>query len=457
MGIHIKNPNGSNKWVAVESLYVKTPSKTTYIDIPPVPYTTKEYTSAGNYQFEIPPGVTKINITLVGAGGGGGSGGTNDDDGYYKAGGGGGGGAGFVVKQNNLSVTPGDIISFRVGLGGAGGVWKYAHEGSGKNGGAGQATILTLRSTTHTANGGGGGKGGQGGDDDRGHGTGGAGGDGPSTSGDGKNGTAGRDIVTRTQTYQVFGQTYTVNTTTPVPGDGGNGGRSEQTGTDGGQGGNDKSGKAGSKASGGGGGAAQKNGGKGGDGIVVLTYETPGTTVTVIEGGWRPICEVYTKVNNQWKSIINAFDDATCIAVTNEAEFANSKSIIATEWNSFRSKYPVRPFKLLWGVTNPDLSLNIPPAFTTDPRADGPIKVNVDRGDKAKRSDWFALCNLSTASPCSPILLWVDRTGFDGIPTVQASYDYFMIRCKLAGLTVIDITTTVGGENWVKPFNADRF
>ena len=65
------------------------------------------YTSAGTYSWTAPDGVSSISIVLVGGGG------------RSTAGGAGGGGA--LVYKNNISVTPGNSYSIRVGAGGVSG------------------------------------------------------------------------------------------------------------------------------------------------------------------------------------------------------------------------------------------------------------------------------------------------------------------------------------------------
>lgn len=62
------------------------------------------YTCAGTYSFVIPTGVTSITILSVGAGRNGGS---------Y-----GGGGGGALAYKNNLSVTPGQTLTVKVGCSG---------------------------------------------------------------------------------------------------------------------------------------------------------------------------------------------------------------------------------------------------------------------------------------------------------------------------------------------------
>ena len=71
------------------------------------------YTTAGDFSYVVPAGVTSISVVTVGGGGGGG--GTN----CTQSRGGGGGGA--LAYVNNISTTPGETLSVRVGIAGAGG------------------------------------------------------------------------------------------------------------------------------------------------------------------------------------------------------------------------------------------------------------------------------------------------------------------------------------------------
>lgn len=74
------------------------------------------YKIAGQYEFEVPDGVTDVSMVLVG-GGGGGAASTSSQNGV--AGGGGGGGA--LMWRNGVSVTSGQILYVTVGAGGTGG------------------------------------------------------------------------------------------------------------------------------------------------------------------------------------------------------------------------------------------------------------------------------------------------------------------------------------------------
>lgn len=66
------------------------------------------FDQAGNFTWYVPTGVTSVNVLAIGGGGGGASG--------HQ----GGGGAGYITG-GTFSVTSGDLISIKVGAGGAGG------------------------------------------------------------------------------------------------------------------------------------------------------------------------------------------------------------------------------------------------------------------------------------------------------------------------------------------------
>ena len=107
-----------------------------------------------NGTFTVPVGVTKIGVMIIGGGGGGGSVGNGSNSGYVSSAvtwtalqmlmssGGGGGGAGGMVYVE-LSVTPGQTISYTVGTGGS--------AGSGSDGGDGVDSSITWSGHTETA------------------------------------------------------------------------------------------------------------------------------------------------------------------------------------------------------------------------------------------------------------------------------------------------------------------
>lgn len=239
-----------------------------------IPYQTKgkiTFTSSQNWQ--VPYGVTSVDVFLVGGGGGGGSA-------YMTTIGGSGGGGGYTKTQKNIAVTPGGYIPIIVGSGGSGG----SGGSSSNNGSSGGASSFN---SSLTANGGSGGSyntvGGSGGSG------GGGGGNNTSNAGaggsDGSNGVYGSlgNGTGQGTTTKEFGET----TGTLYSGGGGGGtgaGSSPGAGGTGGggSGGNKITGYAstGTNNTGGGGGGGGSigssnslaSGGKGGSGIVIVRW-----------------------------------------------------------------------------------------------------------------------------------------------------------------------------------------
>lgn len=90
------------------------------------------FTSSGT--FIVPPGVTNVDVCLVGGGGAGGAS-YNESGEYYNAGyAGGGGGAGYVKNYMKYTVTPGNVYPIVIGAGGIG-IDKNTYLNKGNNGG----------------------------------------------------------------------------------------------------------------------------------------------------------------------------------------------------------------------------------------------------------------------------------------------------------------------------------
>lgn len=88
-------------------------------------------TASGN--FTVAAGVTKLSLMVCAGGGGGG--GCEDDNGTSTNGGGGGGG-GECVFRSSYTVTPGEVIPYVIGAGGAGGLCCIGTVSNGSNGSA---------------------------------------------------------------------------------------------------------------------------------------------------------------------------------------------------------------------------------------------------------------------------------------------------------------------------------
>jgi hypothetical protein len=134
------------------------------------------YPSSGTYTWTVPPSVTSISITLIGAAGG---------NGGYDCSSGSGGYPGWKLT-GTYSVTPGQVFRFYIGSGGGNGASSAAGYGggtsgannlgygggaggnagpegsSGGGGGGGGATVVTVDGVVRIVAGGGGGGGGAG-------------------------------------------------------------------------------------------------------------------------------------------------------------------------------------------------------------------------------------------------------------------------------------------------------
>jgi len=102
--------DGTNRFHSLSNPYV-----TASLSPPPEAFGEIIAESPGTYSFTIPNGVTSISAVAVGGGGGGGG---NSGVSGPGSSAGGGGGLGWT---NNISVTPGEVITISVGQGGAAG------------------------------------------------------------------------------------------------------------------------------------------------------------------------------------------------------------------------------------------------------------------------------------------------------------------------------------------------
>lgn len=139
----------------------------------------------------------------------------------------------------------------------------------------------------------------------------------------------------------------------------------------------------------------------------------------------------------------------TCIAVIDECSV--SAATISSDWTTFRTTWPQRPFYLLQPGGPSYGSLKQPASFTADPLAYGPITVNRDNGNPAQASDWYTICNIDKLPNGSNFALWIDNSGSMTTSTVRASLD--LLNAKIAPRGITYSLQTDGGENWVLPFN----
>lgn len=213
------------------------------------------FNTAGANNWTVPAGVSRITVSIVGAGGGGAGGGS----GVGNDGGGAGGGVSAAPFTANLAVTAGDAFVFTLGAGGTGGTaGNPSTEGGQTSVTQNGTTVLKLRAFTGAANPGGATGGASGGGS---VGAPGKGGD-PTNAGDNAGVTPNSTVLTN-GVYATGGAAAT--------GGGGGAGASSAYGTGGnggagaiGTGGNGSNGGPG--AGGGGGGGGTVTGGTGGNG-----------------------------------------------------------------------------------------------------------------------------------------------------------------------------------------------
>lgn len=207
---------------------------------------TTETFNGGITTWTVPCGVTSVTVKAWGAGGGGGGSNANKD--------GGSGGGGGAYSTRVLAVTPGDEISYSVGVSGGGGL-----EAGLTDGDDGGDTVVTYGAFTITAGGG------RGGEADEGA--------------AGAGGTASGGTVNTSGSNGVVGGN-----------DGGAGGNAANTAGGGGTGGaggtaNNDPGISGNSPGGGGGGGEGENGGDGGNGRVSFTYTPSAAEINITGGG----------------------------------------------------------------------------------------------------------------------------------------------------------------------------
>jgi hypothetical protein len=133
-------------------------------------------------------------------------------------------------------------------------------------------------------------------------------------------------------------------------------------------------------------------------------------------------------------------------------------SIINTDWQNFRAKWPERPFYVLHvsenaGTTGPWVGLTGPSGvqegFTV-------IEVNRDTGNAAWQSDWYDQVGLSTLPRGSMVTLWIDSSGSMFESDVAASLQLFEKNCQEGDLTINrkdgEFPGMYGGEAYIYPF-----
>jgi len=134
-------------------------------------------------------------------------------------------------------------------------------------------------------------------------------------------------------------------------------------------------------------------------------------------------------------------------------ESSLSASFLASQWSSFRSAYPDRPFCLLQPAAGCcGSNLNIPADFSSDSKTIY-AAVNRDDGVEADRSDWFSACSLGTlrAQGITNVAIFIDNSGSMTTASVQASYNFLLQEMSSNGLQLVSGITN-SAEDWIGPF-----
>jgi outer membrane protein OmpA-like peptidoglycan-associated protein len=295
-------------------------------------HTVQRFTDAGYCQWQVPAGVTSVDGFVVAGGGGGGT-----------DGGSGGGGGGYHPR-NGIAVTPGEILTIRVGDGGNPGIWQGAGSTSG------QSSFVT-RGTTQLLNA----NGGQAGVSSPTGPLGGAGGTSTGGFAGGTGGTASNGPSSRGTGGAVGVTNYFLGVVSEYSGGGAGGiwdsGSNNWSSIGGASGGGNScdatsptTNTAGFPArvnSGGGGGAGcaglQTNGGRGGSGIAMIRYTTDAldafpADITGLQA--RFVADDYQTLNQTRKTWVDSSNNARHVttvgglpAVTEVSGFGSSKTV----------------------------------------------------------------------------------------------------------------------------------
>ena len=134
-------------------------------------------------------------------------------------------------------------------------------------------------------------------------------------------------------------------------------------------------------------------------------------------------------------------------------ETSPTQTTINNSWQSFRNKWPDRPFFILVpvGEGNSTAAVKHP---TINPQNYTKTAVNRDNGSASAVSDWFDLTGMSQYGAGTEITLWVDVSGSMTLNTVIESYVQFLTACATANIDVTIVQSTTD-EDYVNPFISD--
>lgn len=97
---------------------------------------------------------------------------------------------------------------------------------------------------------------------------------------------------------------------------------------------------------------------------------------------------------------------AVCISVLGLT--LESESTISSDWNSFRSSYPNRPFYILQPTGFANSLLKVPSSYNSDSRAYGIQTISLDEGDPNQATDWFSITGMNSVPSGTSVSLSVD-------------------------------------------------
>ena len=129
-----------------------------------------------------------------------------------------------------------------------------------------------------------------------------------------------------------------------------------------------------------------------------------------------------------------------CLSVFDED--SSGARYVNSDYRNFRSNYPDRRIFLL--QTREYALATLPTGWSTDPLARGPIRINRDRGDPSRASDWYTLCGLNRVPDNYAVALSIDNSGSMRTSHVRASLD--LLRRKLAARNIQLIVTNMPAE-----------
>ena len=184
-----------------------------------------------------------------------------------------------------------------------------------------------------------------------------------------------------------------------------------------------------------------------------------GPTISILQ---QPSNITIATGNNAQFSVLASIGSSTgagtpapCIAVIDESDGVD-QTIINADWDSFRSTWPNRTFRILQ-VRRQDggfSGLKLPTSTNY------PVNYNISQIDRDARSvsNWFNMTNLGDYVAGTTVTIWIDSTGSMTVADVQQQYDLFLADCAAAGINVefadssLNSDNGIDGERYIWPF-----